>query len=403
MVHELRNQPFRGLYLAYQLFTTTLLRYPLWVLLALPRSWRPRASWSLGRCLKVRLIRHLSGVNDKVVLSPSHTNHLAIPNDNNAGEKALWIDPAPELIHGELLNWASITGVTPIRIPGYWIERRGVDMAVGAPLQPGEKILYRLHGGGYVGLSAHPSDPSTAISRDLMHFCAPFKRTFAIEYRLSKAAPYVPANPFPAALFDALAGYSYLVNSAGFRPEDIVVEGDSAGGNLALALVRYLVESQESPCVPAPPGGMILLSPWTDISVSHETTDSSMLSSIGSDTLGTGLNGRAAYPKLAFLGALGLSAAESNAYISPASLHLRCSFKNFPRTFVCAGGAEMFVDQIRTLVARMAGDMGEGAGMGQVVYYEASDGVHVYPAFDFHEPERSETYRAIAQWVAAEQ
>ncbi|KAH7929059.1 alpha/beta-hydrolase [Leucogyrophana mollusca] len=401
MVHELRYQPFRGLYLTYQLFTTTLVRFPLWFLLSLPKSWRPRASWTLKRCLQVRLIRHLSGINDKVGPPSGGTNHLAI--HDGPGVKALWINPVPELIYGELLEWASTMGVEPIRIPGYWIDREGLDIPVGDPLQQGEKILYRIHGGGFVGLSAHPTDPSTGISRALMQFCAQFKRTFTIEYRLSKAAPYSASNPFPAALFDSLAGYNYLTNVMGINPSDIIVEGDSAGGNLALALVRYLVESQNNPenNLPAPPGGVILLSPWIDLSVSHETPGSSMLSFAGSDTLGTGLNGRKSYPKIAYLGALGNEAAESNRFISPASLHCEARFLGFPRTFINAGGAELLVDQIRTLRKKMAVDMGEGAGAGQVTYYEAPDGVHVYPAFDFHEPERSEAYTAIAEWVAS--
>ena len=45
-----------------------------------------------------------------------------------------------------------------------------------------------------------------------------------------------------AALIDALAGYNYLVNTVGFHPTRIILEGDSAGGNLALALTRYLLE-----------------------------------------------------------------------------------------------------------------------------------------------------------------
>lgn len=42
----------------------------------------------------------------------------------------------------------------------------------------------------------------------------------------------------------------------------------------------------------------------------------------------------------------------------------------------------------------MAADMGEGHGVGQLAYYEAPDGIHVYPGI---EPERSEgyTYRVM--------
>ncbi|KIJ59088.1 hypothetical protein HYDPIDRAFT_33534 [Hydnomerulius pinastri MD-312] len=400
MVHELRNQPFRGIYLTYQLVTTSLIRYPLWFLFSLPKSWRPRASWSLKRALQVRLFRHYSHINDRVGPG-SFPNHEAI--QSGPGIKALWIEPVPDLLHGELLEWAAIQGVTPVRIPGYWLDREGVETPIGAPILGGEKILYRLHGGGYVALSAHPTDPSASIARALMEHCQQIKRTFQIEYRLSAAAPYPARNPFPAALFDALAGYKYLVNDLSINPSDIIIEGDSAGANLALALTRYLVEFRNNAdiALPAPPAGVILLSPWADIGVSHETPDSAMLSFVPSDTLGWGLHGRKAFPKLAFLGKLGKDAADTNRYISPASLHCEARFANFPRTFINAGGAEILVDQIRTLKKRMVTDMGEGYGAGKVTYYEAPDGVHVYPGFEFHEPERSEAYRTIAEWVSS--
>ena len=37
MPYAFRNQPLKGLYLTYQLITTLFIRFPVWVLLSLPR------------------------------------------------------------------------------------------------------------------------------------------------------------------------------------------------------------------------------------------------------------------------------------------------------------------------------------------------------------------------------
>lgn len=71
----------------------------------------------------------------------------------------------------------------------------------------------------------------------------------AVEYRL------LP-NPFPAALQDAATVYCDLVLRKGIEPERIVIIGDSAGGNVALALARWIREEQRI----GRAGGMILLS-----------------------------------------------------------------------------------------------------------------------------------------------
>ena len=67
MVYELREQPWFGLYLTYQVVSTTLFRIPYWYLSAYPQSWRPRSSWSITRTVLVRLFRHIFRVTQKYV------------------------------------------------------------------------------------------------------------------------------------------------------------------------------------------------------------------------------------------------------------------------------------------------------------------------------------------------
>lgn len=316
----------------------------------------------------------------------------------------VWVAPTPHLVAGELKQWADNAGVECVRVPGYWLEKEGRNREAGEAPLPGEKVVYHLHGGGYADFSAHPTDITASIPRGIIKHSDLVMRAFSIEYRLSKGPPLSkPAHPFPAALLDALAGYNYLVNTVKFKPEDIIVEGDSAGGNLALALVRYLVEYRESKslgtnALPPPPGELVLCSPWADIGDSDVKPSMSMYTNIPYDYISlVGKNPPAT--KVNFVGPLGMTGANSNRYISPSSTAPTMgpvSFKGFPRTFISAGGAEILVDQIRVLRDRMIADIGEG----QVEYYEVPDGIHDYMVLGWHEPERTETMRRIANWIA---
>jgi epsilon-lactone hydrolase len=74
-----------------------------------------------------------------------------------------------------------------------------------------------------------------------------------IEYRRA------PESPFPAALEDAVESYKYLL-AQGYKPENIAIGGDSAGGGLAVATLLFLKNNQ----IPLPKCS-ILLCPWVDL------------------------------------------------------------------------------------------------------------------------------------------
>jgi acetyl esterase/lipase len=293
-----------------------------------------------------------------------------------------------------------------VDIPGYWIHE-SESISINEPAIPGEKVVLFLHGGGYVIHSAHPSELSAGIPRTFVKECASIRRSLSVEYRLSTAAPIRAANQYPTALLDAFAGYLHLVK-LGFKESDIILIGDSAGGNLALALVRYLVDHHPSG-IPSAPGSLILLSPWTDVGESFRENDdpqSSQSRFANSDLLGM-LNGpRVRYFAEAFVGSApgDIEEAFGNAYISPASPRLlglssssarTVSFKSFPRTWIDAAGFETLLDQIRRLKDAMVHDLGE-----EMVRYNEVDGTpHDYTVFPWIEPERSETLDKISRWI----
>lgn len=123
------------------------------------------------------------------------------------------------------------------------------------PDAPGDKrLIYYLHGGGYISGSAKTNRPITAPLARLLK-----RRVFALNYRLA------PEHRFPAALDDAVAGYRWLVSS-GIDPSRISVAGDSAGGGLALALVMQLRDTGGNL-----PACVACMSPWTDMTGSGES------------------------------------------------------------------------------------------------------------------------------------
>ncbi|NHX27833.1 alpha/beta hydrolase, partial [Escherichia coli] len=88
-------------------------------------------------------------------------------------------------------------------------------------------ILY-FHGGGYVMGSARTHRAMLATLSEMagVPACLP-------DYRLG------PEHPFPAAFDDAVAAYRGLL-ARGFRGDQIILGGDSAGGGLALALLAEI-------------------------------------------------------------------------------------------------------------------------------------------------------------------
>ena len=115
---------------------------------------------------------------------------------------------------------------------------------------------------------------SRFISKEYVHvsWVSPFRIPFeargslvgaALEYSLVSLSDNEPVHPFPTQLLEALSAYYHLVRELNIPPKRIILIGDSAGGHLALALQRYLLQSNVLPS----PGGLILFSPWCDLSV----------------------------------------------------------------------------------------------------------------------------------------
>lgn len=118
---------------------------------------------------------------------------------------------------------------------------------------PGKALLY-LHGGGHMfgSIKSHRQFVSRLAVAGRV-------TAFHIDYRLA------PENPYPAALEDALKAYRQIL-AMGFSADNLIVGGESAGGNLAAALLLKVREEKL-----AQPAGLYLLSPWLDMTASGES------------------------------------------------------------------------------------------------------------------------------------
>ncbi|KAI0831374.1 alpha/beta-hydrolase [Trametes gibbosa] len=392
----LRRQPFKGLYLAYLAISIFLVRVPLWSIWFLPRSNRPKSSWRISRCIRVMLLRELTGLAGKVGL----TSHYSVPksDDELKNARLVWLEGLSEdakIYTGEVRRAADITGVKPARIPAYWFIKPGSTASQELKAKSGELTLLHVHGGAFHLGSAHPDATISSLTHGLLIHSKKLDRVLAVDYRLSATAPDPPANPFPAAVLDCLAAYQYLVKDAGFEPKNIVVAGDSAGGNIAFALVRHLVESA-IPDLP-PPGRLLSLSSWLDLSSSRVDSDASLVRNFASDIFSTDLRSQfGGYGTNAYLGALDRGETKTNRYLSPSSPHISPVgglFAGFPPTFISAGEAEKILDDSLVAAERLKAD-----GV-PVTVDVVPDAVHDFMVFTWHEPERTDALKRVCKWL----
>ena len=136
-----------------------------------------------------------------------------------------------------------------LNIGGLYAEWVGVNRA-----HMKKYVILHCHGGGYsTGSSLYArtltSKLAESTSMDVLCF----------DYRLA------PEHPYPAAPEDAMKVWDYLM-LLGYGARDIILTGDSAGGNLALSLVLKLKEQGR-----LLPRGIVLMSPWTDLTSSGKS------------------------------------------------------------------------------------------------------------------------------------
>ena len=180
-----------------------------------------------------------------------------------------------------------------------------------------KSIIVYLHGGGYCfgsSLTTHKVG-LTKLAKQTRLVC------YSVDYRLA------PEHQYPAALDDALIAWNHIVSQ---NPNcNIILAGDSAGGGLSLALMMYLRDNNERL-----PDGLVLFSPWTDLTCSGETYQTKAKY----DPMFT-----TNMPKDSANNYVPEDVKKTDPYISP----LYGSFTNLPRTLILVGEDEILLDDSR--------------------------------------------------------
>ena len=185
-----------------------------------------------------------------------------------------------------------------------------------------KQVIMHCHGGGY-------STGSSLYARTLtakLASCTGME-VLSFDYRLA------PEHPYPAALEDAMKVWDYLMR-VGYGARDVILTGDSAGGNLALALTLKLKEQGRFL-----PRGLVLMSPWTDLTSSGE----SYATKKDVDPVLT----NAYLERMILVYAKGEDL--TNPFVSP----LYGDFRGFPPTYVQVGENEILLSDATRLVERL--------------------------------------------------
>lgn len=242
-------------------------------------------------------------------------------------------------------------------VRGEWLLRPGVAV--------GERAMLYLHGGGMV--ACHPRQ-YRSITVPLAGLTG--VPVFSLDYRLA------PEHPYPAALDDAIAAYDALRRQ--IPAAAIVIAGDSAGGNLALATVLRLRERDH---MPRPVAGIIAISPWTDLLgrggsiVANEASEDILVS-----------------PRVPGV-ALAFAYAPRDSWRDPLVSPLYGDYVDSPPLLAFASSEEMLLDDARALVARVRSQ----GGIATLV--QEAEMPHAWPIFPML-PEARAAHTTMAEFVS---
>lgn len=195
----------------------------------------------------MRLLK-LSEKNDPVMHAVKTVHSVSIASDSVAPED-LERQRMGQDLFSKLATPVIGTTTEALRIgemPAEWVKP---DFA-----HRTDRVILYCHGGGYTcgslkyaGILASKLSLNTGLE------------VLSFEYRLA------PEHPYPAAIEDGLAAWDYLMRY-GYGAKDVIIAGDSAGGNLTLEICLELKKQNRML-----PKALILLSPWTDMTVTSET------------------------------------------------------------------------------------------------------------------------------------
>ncbi|KAI5820076.1 alpha/beta-hydrolase, partial [Pyronema omphalodes] len=225
-------------------------------------------------------------------------------------------------------------------ISGYWIFRGSFTSPI--PPKEADVVIYFLHGGGYCVYQPGHFLTFQLFLADWLLGRGIKVAVFALDYGLA------PESAWPEQLVQAAKGLRYLVRERGVSEQKIMFMGDSAGANLCLSLLEH-IKNPHPDIIPNPtaeirkPKWGVLISPWVTFRTDNP-----------------------AYSDNAYLDYLVKSSLERCAKyfrgLTPAEDKVLRQYTEFvgerewvemlpERTWVLAGGQELFLGDIKTFYA----------------------------------------------------
>ncbi|KAI0156854.1 Alpha/Beta hydrolase protein [Xylariaceae sp. FL1272] len=238
------KQPFMAIYFLFQLVTTMGITLPWLLIRNVPKSARPVPDMSYKHCVVNGIVKKWMAVTTAV-----RANMMSGVKADHNKFKDRYDQAAPAQIG--LYTGVLEPGPTkPVPIGGLWYPAK-------PPAAPSdirnEKVVLHVPGGAFVlGFGTNMFGQAVA-DVSLKHLKA--DRLFYAQYRPAQD----DSTRFPASLQDMVTCYNYVL-SLGFKPQNIIVSGDSCAGNLVLGLLKYLETSTI-----AKPSGAIVWSPWVHV------------------------------------------------------------------------------------------------------------------------------------------
>ena len=278
-----------------------------------------------------------------------------------------------------LLMASKLSDFLPILYRGFErtvIDANGVEVEIYKPKNgTSKKLIYLVHGGAFImNVVASYRDLHAALSK------AGNDATVAlVQYRTA------PKHVYPAAHDDVMTAWNYLQGTLGYRAEDVVMIGDSAGGNLVLSTLLRLRNTHQ-----AMPAAAVVISPWTDLLATGE----SYKKNYAVDVIFGKRRGRLDDGKIKKLLECGVyayaqGADRSHPYLSP----VYGEFDNLPPILMTVGSHEMLLDD----TLRVAQKINLAGGQVEV---EIGEGMfHVYPLFYRVSPTAHASFKKILAFL----
>lgn len=241
-------------------------------------------------------------------------------------------------------------------VPGIWAFPQDADSA---------RVILYTHGGGFAVGSADSHRKLAGHLASALGVTA-----FILDYRRS------PEFPFPAQIEDGIAAYLGLIER-GFHPGFITTAGDSAGGNLAIAIAFRLRELGRQL-----PGSIIAFSPWLDMALRGATLEANAATDA--------LVGRQILE-----GMISMFLGGTADPLDPLANPLENDFQGFPPLYINAGGAEALLSDAESL-SEKARNAGVSVTLSVVPGMQ-----HVFPALAGRAHEADDELLRISAWYRA--